>query len=238
MTQRRALVTGGAAGIGASIAQRLKAAGHDVVVIDIAPDRIAAFTERTGIPGLACDVSSYEDVAAIVAKSEQDGPFDIVVNNAGITRDAMIHKMTETQWSQLIAVNLTSVFNTTRCLSPGMRSRGWGRIITISSMTGQKGNIGQANYAAAKAGVIGFTKTIALELAGRGVTANCIAPGFIMTDMTAAMPAEILEAERNKIPAGRIGLPEDIAAAAAYLASEDASFVTGQVLAVNGGQYM
>lgn len=150
----------------------------------------------------------------------------------------MIHKMTETQWHQLIAVNLTSVFNTTRCLSPGMRTRGWGRIVTISSMTGQKGNIGQSNYAAAKAGVIGFTKSVALELAGHGVTANCIAPGFIMTGMTAAMPAPLLDAEKARIPVGRLGLPTDIAAACVYLASEDASFVTGQVLAVNGGQYL
>ena len=238
MTQRRALVTGGAAGIGAAIAQRLKTAGHDVLVVDISPDRINAFTERTGIPGFACDVSKFEDVETTFAEAQANVPIDIIVNNAGITRDAMVHKMTETQWSQLLAVNLTSVFNTTRCLTPGMRSRGWGRIVTISSMTGQKGNIGQANYAAAKAGLIGFTKTIALELAGHGVTANCIAPGFIVTDMTGSMPAAILEAERTKIPVGRLGEPDDIAAAATFLASEDASFITGQVLAVNGGQYM
>lgn len=238
MAQRRALVTGGAAGIGAAIAERLKGAGHDVVILDIAQSAIDAFAERTGIRGLACDVSRYEMVEAAIATAEADGPIDIVVNNAGITRDAMLHKMSAVQWDQVIAVNLSSVFNTVRVLAPGMRSRGWGRIVNISSMTGQKGNVGQANYAAAKAGMIGFTKTIALEMASRGVTANCIAPGFIMTDMTGRMPPDILEHERVAIPAARLGLPEDIAAAAAYLAGEDASFVTGQVLAVNGGQYM
>jgi acetoacetyl-CoA reductase len=146
--------------------------------------------------------------------------------------------MTRAQWDQLIAVNLTSAFNTTRCIVPGMRQRRWGRIINISSMTAQRGQVGQANYAAAKAGLIGFTRTIALELAALGITANCIAPGFVLTEMTAAMPKEVLEAEAAQIPAKRLGAPEDIAAAASYLASEAASFMTGQVLAVNGGQYI
>jgi acetoacetyl-CoA reductase len=239
MTQRRALVTGGATGIGAAIAQHLHSAGHHVVIADLTPQKIAAFHQQHGIDGVVCDVSRYEDVDRAVTDIEaRFGPVDILVNNAGITRDAMVHKMTTVQWDSLIDVNLGSVFNTVRCLTPGMRQRGWGRILSISSMTAQRGQIGQANYAAAKAGIIGFTKTIALELAGRGITANCIAPGFILTDMTGKMPPEILAEEQARIPAGRLGIPADIAAAAVFLASDQASFITGQVLAVNGGQYL
>ena len=226
-------------GIGAAIARALHACGHNVVIADLTEQKIGAFANDTGIPGVVCDVSCYDDVERAVADIESRfGPIDVVVNNAGITRDAMVHKMTPAQWSELLAVNLGSVFNTTRCIAPGMRTRGWGRIVSISSMTAQRGQVGQANYAAAKAGMIGFTKTIALELAGRGVTANCVAPGFILTDMTGAMPPDILEAERGRIPVGRLGAPDDIAAAVVYLASEQAAFVTGQVLAVNGGQYL
>jgi acetoacetyl-CoA reductase len=239
MTQRLALVTGGASGIGAAIAQRLHADGHTVLIADLTPAKIAEFHARTGIEGVVCDVSNYQDVERAVGEIEaRCAPIDIVVNNAGITRDAMVHKMTPVQWDQLIAVNLTSSFNTTRCIVPGMRQRRWGRIISISSMTAQRGQVGQANYAAAKAGLIGFTKTIALELAGLGITANCIAPGFIITEMTAAMPPEVLQAEAERIPAKRLGQPAEIAAAASYLASDGAAFVTGQVLAVNGGQYL
>jgi acetoacetyl-CoA reductase len=234
-----ALVTGGASGIGAAIAQRLRADGCAVVIADLTDAKIAGFAERTGIPGLVCDVADFDAVERMAGALEaRFGPVSVLVNNAGITRDAMVHKMTRAQWDQLIAVNLTAAFNTTRWLAPGMRQRRWGRIINISSMTAQRGQVGQANYAAAKAGLIGFTKTIALELAGFGITANCIAPGFVRTEMTAAMPEAVLTAEAARIPVKRLGTPDDIAAAAAYLASDAASFVTGQVLAVNGGQYL
>jgi acetoacetyl-CoA reductase len=237
--QRLALVTGGASGIGAAIAQRLREDGATVIIADLTAGKIDGFARRTGIAGVVCDVSEYDAVERMAAEVEQRfAPVDILVNNAGITRDAMVHKMTRVQWDQLIAVNLTSAFNTTRCIVPGMRQRRWGRIINISSMTAQRGQVGQANYAAAKAGLIGFTRTIALELAALGITANCIAPGFVRTEMTAAMPEEVLAAEAAAIPVKRLGAPDDIAAAAAYLASEAASFVTGQVLAVNGGQYI
>ncbi|MGE5547625.1 MAG: 3-oxoacyl-ACP reductase [Solirubrobacterales bacterium] len=236
---RRALVTGGAAGIGAAIAERLSADGFDVVIADIAADRVAATAERLKVTGVTLDVADFPAVERLLTEFEgRVGPIDVLVNNAGITRDAFVHKMSPEQWTQVLTVNLTSVFNTVRVLSPGMRSRGWGRIINISSMNGLRGQFGQANYAAAKAGMIGFTKSIAQELAGKGVTANCIAPGFIRTEMTMAMPQDILEAERKKIPAGDLGAAEDIAAAAAFLASDDSRFVTGQVLSVNGGQYM
>jgi acetoacetyl-CoA reductase len=188
---------------------------------------------------VVCDVSDFEAVERAAAEIEtRFGAVSVLVNNAGITRDAMVHKMTRVQWDQLIAVNLTSAFNTVRCLAPGMRQRKFGRIINISSMTAQRGQVGQANYAAAKAGLIGFTRTIALELAGFGITANCIAPGFVRTEMTAAMPEELLTAEAARIPVKRLGSPNDIAAAASYLAGDGAAFVTGQVLAVNGGQYV
>lgn len=238
-TKRLALVTGGAAGIGAAIAQRLRDEGVKVVILDVSEEQAVSFSKQTGIAARICDVSQFEDVALSVKSIEEDfGPIGILVNNAGITRDGMAHKMSRSQWEAVLDVNLGAVFNTVRCLSPLMRERGWGRIINISSMTAQRGTIGQANYAAAKAGMIGFTKTIALELAVRGVTANCIAPGFILTDMTRAMRPEILDQERANIPVDRLGKPEDIAHAAAFLASEHASFITGQVLAINGGQYM
>ena len=236
---RRALVTGGAAGIGAAIAERLRDDGFQVVIGDVAGDRAQATAERLGVASCCLDVADFAQVERVLGQMEESGGgIDVLVNNAGITRDAMVHKMSPEQWMQVNAVNLSSVFNTVRVLAPGMRGRGWGRIVNISSMNGLRGQFGQANYAAAKAGMIGFTKSIAQELAGKGVTANCVAPGFIRTEMTQAMPAEILETERRKIPAGDLGLPADIAAAVSYLASDDARFVTGQVLSVNGGQYM
>lgn len=236
---RRVLVTGGAAGIGAAIASSFTERGYDVVIVDRAADRLKETARRLGVVAWELDVADYGAVAATLADIEgAHGPIDVLVNNAGITRDAFVHKMTSEQWGQVIAVNLSSVFNTVRALSPGMRTRGWGRIINISSMNGLRGQYGQANYAAAKAGMIGFTKSIAQELAGKGVTANCIAPGFIRTEMTQAMPAEILEQERLKIPVGELGTPADIANAALFLAQDEARFITGQVLSVNGGQYM
>ena len=237
---RVALVTGGTRGIGADIAKALKEAGHTVVVCDVVDEQIAKFKDETGIPGYNIDVSDYASVEAGVQKIEGEvGPIDILVNNAGITRDGFMHKMDPVkQWGAVINVNLNSVFNTCRAIAPGMRDRSWGRIVSISSMNGQRGQFGQSNYAAAKAGMIGFTKSIAQELANKGVTANVVAPGFILTDMTAAMPKEILEAEVKKIPVGRIGHTDDIAQAVVYLASDQASFVNGATLSVNGGQYM
>ncbi|MGB0694966.1 MAG: 3-oxoacyl-ACP reductase [Rhodospirillaceae bacterium] len=239
MSQKRAIVTGGAAGIGAAITKRFLSLGLEVHILEIAEDKMQVFCAETGAMGHKVDVSNFEQVdATITTILEGHGQVDVLVNNAGITRDGFVHKMPAENWNAVIQVNLTSAFNTVRCLSPSMRANGWGRIINISSMNGERGQFGQANYAAAKAGMIGFTKAIAQELAGKGVTANCIAPGFILTDMTRAMKPEILEAERAKIPAGTLGEVEDIAGAAAYLASDDARFVTGHVLSVNGGQYM
>jgi acetoacetyl-CoA reductase len=232
---KRVLVTGGAAGIGAAIAERLARDRFEVVIADLSGERAAATAERLHVRAVTLDVADYAMVERVLGGLE---PIDVLVNNAGITRDAFVHKMSPDQWAAVLAVNLTSVFNTVRVTAPGMRARGWGRIINISSMNGLRGQFGQANYAAAKAGMIGFTKSIAQELAPKGVTANCIAPGFIRTEMTMAMPPDILEAERRKIPAGELGQPSDIAAAAAFLASEDSRYVTGQVLSVNGGQYM
>ncbi|UDL96517.1 3-oxoacyl-ACP reductase [Lichenihabitans sp. PAMC28606] len=235
---RRALVTGGSRGIGAAIAAALRQDGHDVVIVD----RTIATTGEEGRDHRAyeLDVSQFAAVERVLAEVEADGgPIDILVNNAGITRDGMVHKMDPvSQWQAVIDVNLTSAFNTVRCLVPGMRQRGWGRIINISSISGLKGQIGQANYAAAKAGLIGFTKSISLELAGKGICANCVAPGFIESPMTSAMPPDALRREAAGIPVGRLGKPDDIAAIVSFLASDQASFVTGQVWSANGGQYL
>jgi acetoacetyl-CoA reductase len=237
---RVALVTGGTRGIGASIAKKLKTDGFNVVVCDVVDEQIEKFKSETGIPGYKIDVSDYASVEEGVNKIESEvGPIDVLVNNAGITRDGFMHKMDpEKQWKAVISVNLNSVFNTCRAIAPGMRDRSWGRIINISSMNGQRGQFGQSNYAAAKAGMIGFTKSIAQELANKGITANVVAPGFIYTDMTAQMKQEILDAEVKKIPVGRIGQPDDIANTVAFLASDDAGFINGATMSVNGGQYM
>jgi acetoacetyl-CoA reductase len=235
---RVAVVTGGTRGIGAAIAKGLKAAGYNVAVCDVVDDQIAQFKDETGIPGYNIDVASFESVEAGFKQIESEvGPIDILVNNAGITRDGQMFKMDPVkQWEAVIKVNLFSVFNTCRVASPGMRDRKWGRIINISSMNGQRGQFGQSNYGAAKAGMIGFTRAIAVELGSRGITCNCVAPGFILTEMTGAMPKEILDGEVKKIPAGRIGQPDDIANMVVYLASEEASFITGATMSVNGGQ--
>ena len=235
---RVALVTGGTRGIGAAIAKRLKDDGVTVVVCDVAADQLAAFKQETGIAGYEINVADFASVEAGFAKVEEEvGPIDILVNNAGITRDGQMFKMDPvTQWEAVLRVNLFGVFNTCRVAGAGMRGRGWGRIVNISSMNGQRGQFGQSNYGAAKAGMIGFTRAIAMELAGKGVTCNCVAPGFILTEMTGAMPAEILEGEVKKIPVGRIGQPDDIASAVSYLAKDEAAFITGQTLSVNGGQ--
>jgi len=237
---RVALVTGGTRGIGAAIAKRLKNDGYTVVVVDVVDEQIAKFKEETGIPGYKLDVSDTAAVQATFKQIEADvGPIDVLVNNAGITRDARMVKMTrERNWDPVIGVNLTGVFNTTQAALPGMTDRKWGRVINISSMNGQRGQFGQTNYSATKAGMIGFSRSVALECANKNVTVNCIAPGFILTEMTGAMPKEILDGEVAKIPAGRIGQPSDIAAGVAFLASDDASFITGMTLSINGGQFM
>ena len=236
---RVALVTGGTRGIGAAIAKRLQSDGHKVAVCDVVADQCAAFEKDTGIKAYVCDVSNHGQVKEMVAKIEADlGPVDILVNNAGITRDARMVRMTrEKNWDPVIAVNLTGAFNTCNVVGGGMADRKWGRIVNISSMNGQRGQFGQSNYSATKAGVIGFTRSVALEVARNGVTANCICPGFILTEMTGAMPKEILDGEVAKIPVGRIGQPEDIANAVSFLASEGASFITGATMSVNGGQH-
>ena len=237
---RVALVTGGTRGIGAAIAKRLKDDGYTVVVCDVVEEQLQKFTEETGLPAYKIDVSDYESVKAGVKKIEEEvGPIDILVNNAGITRDGRMVKMTrEKNWDPVIAVNLTSAFNTCNVIAPGMTERGWGRIVQISSMNGQRGQFGQSNYSATKAGVIGFNRSIAAELARNGVTCNVVSPGFILTEMTASMPKDILDSEVKKIPCARIGQPEDIANAVAFLVDEKSGWITGETLSVNGGQLM
>jgi acetoacetyl-CoA reductase len=235
-----ALVTGGTRGIGAAISRALQEAGHKVAASYAGNDEAAAkFQAETGIPVFKWDVGDYDACAAGVAKVEADlGPIDILVNNAGITRDGFFHKMTKEQWSAVIRTNLDSLFNMTRPVIEGMRARSFGRIIVISSINGQKGQMGQVNYSAAKAGDIGFVKALAQENANKNITVNAITPGYIGTDMVSAMPEEALKRVVAGIPAGRLGKPEEIASMVVWLASEHGSFATGATFAVNGGQFM
>ena len=236
-----ALVTGGSRGIGEAISKGLKAAGYSVAASYAGNDEAAAkFTKETGIKTYKWDVSDYESCVAGIAKVEAElGPVDVLVNNAGITRDGMFHKMTKEQWDAVINTNLNSLFNMTRPVWEGMRSRKFGRVICISSINGQKGQMGQANYSAAKAGVVGFAKALAQENANKGVTVNAICPGYIGTEMVRAVPEKVLN-ERiiPQIPVGRLGEPEEIARAVVFLASDDAGFITGSTLSANGGQFM
>lgn len=237
---RVALISGGTSGIGAAIARALQATGYRVAVnYAFTTDRAATFQTETGIPAFQWDVRDYDACVNGIAKVEETlGPVEILVNNAGITRDAMFHKMTPQQWRDVIDTNLTGVFNMTHPVWPGMRERGFGRIVNISSINGQKGQAGQVNYSASKAGDIGFTKALAQEGASRNITVNAICPGYIGTEMVRAIPEKVL-AERivPQIPIGRLGEPEEIARCVLFLVSDEAGFITGSTMTANGGQY-
>jgi acetoacetyl-CoA reductase len=238
---RVAIVTGGTRGIGEAISKALKAAGYSVAANYGGNDAAAQkFKGETGIPVYKWDVSSFDACAAGVKQVEAEvGPVEVLVNNAGITRDAPMHRMTADQWSAVINTNLGSLFNMTRQVIEGMRARKFGRIVNISSINGQKGQFGQANYSAAKAGEIGFTKALALEGARAGITVNAICPGYINTEMVQAVPKEVLEKSiLPLIPVGRLGEPDEIARCVVFLASDAAGFITGSTLSANGGQYM
>ncbi len=238
---RVAVVTGGTRGIGAAIAKALKAAGYKVAANYAGNDEAAnKFKADTGIGVYKWDVSSHDACAAGLKKVEAElGPVDVLVNNAGITRDGMFHKMNVEQWRAVIDINLNSLFNMCRPVIEGMRERKFGRIINISSINGQKGQMGQVNYSAAKAGEIGFTKALAQENARVDVTVNAICPGYIGTEMVQAMPQEVLEKRIiPQIPTGRLGTPEEIARCVVFLAADESGFITGSTLTANGGQYM
>ncbi|MDY6924457.1 MAG: acetoacetyl-CoA reductase [Pseudomonadota bacterium] len=237
---RVALVTGGTRGIGKAIVQRLKEDGLAVAAGYSGNVEAAEATARElGVMLVKGNVGSFDDCRRANEEIEARlGPIDILVNNAGITRDGFFHKMSADQWSDVIRVNMDSVFNMTRQVINGMRDRGFGRIINISSINGQKGQIGQTNYSAAKAGVIGFTKALALENARKGVTVNCIAPGYIDTEMVAALDEKVLAGIIAQVPVGRLGKCEEIADMVAWLAGERAGYVTGCTLSMNGGQYL
>jgi acetoacetyl-CoA reductase len=238
---RVAVVTGGTRGIGAAISRELQKHGYRVAANYGGNDAAARqFQAETGIPIFKFDVSDYAACEKGVAQIVKEvGPIDILVNNAGITRDAMLHRMTKENWDAVIATNLNSVFNMTRLVIEGMRARNFGRIISISSINGRKGQIGQANYSAAKAALLGFSKTVAQEGAAKGITSNVIAPGYINTEMVAAVPKDVLNTKILPfIPVGRLGEAHEVARCVVFLASEDAGFITGAVLDVNGGQYM
>ena len=246
MTQRVAFVTGAMGGLGTSICQELAKAGHKVIAAYNPefdkPDEWTKEMAAAGFKDFICvsgDIASLESCAAMVAEGEAKAgaPVDILVNNAGITRDRMFAKMELSQWDAVIATNLTSLFNMTKQVSAKMAERGWGRIINISSLNGVKGQAGQTNYSAAKAGVIGFSKALAAELAAKGVTVNVIAPGYVATKMVMAIKPEILQGIIEGVPMKRLAKPEEIGAACAYLASDLAGFMTGATLNINGGLY-
>ncbi|MDQ2954383.1 MAG: acetoacetyl-CoA reductase [Pseudomonadota bacterium] len=238
---RVAVVTGGTRGIGEAISKALKTAGYKVAANYAGNDEAAQkFKAETDIPVFRWDVSSFESCAQGVKKVEGEvGPVDVLVNNAGITRDTMFHRMTPEQWNAVIATNLGSLFNMTRQVIEGMRARKFGRIINISSINGQKGQMGQVNYSAAKAGEIGFTKALAQEGARGGITVNAICPGYIATEMVKAVPQDVMEKSiLPQIPIGRLGEPGEIARCVVFLASDEAGLITGSTLSANGGQLM
>ena len=237
---RVALVTGGTRGIGRAICEALKDAGCSVgAVYHGNIEKADKFHEETGIKIYRWDVANFSDCQAGVNKVTEDlGPVEILVNNAGITRDGTLQRMTFEQWDEVIQTNLTSCFNMSRCVIESMRERGFGRIINVGSVNGQAGQYGQANYAAAKSGIHGFTKALAQEGAGKGITVNAIAPGYVDTDMVRAVPENVLEKIIANIPVRRLGRAEDIARGVTFLAADEASFVTGSTLSINGGQHM
>jgi acetoacetyl-CoA reductase len=238
---RLAIVTGGTRGIGAAVARRLDHAGHRVAAIYHGNVTAAeAFENETGIKTYMWDVADFRACEAGIGAVTSDFamPVEIVINNAGISRDAMLHKMSPGQWAEVIATDLTSCFNMCRAVIGSMREHGFGRIVNISSMNGQKGQFGQTNYAAAKAGVLGFTKALALEAAAKGITVNAVAPGYVETGMLGAISKEIMGRIEAQIPIGRLGQPDEIARLIEFLASDEAGFITGTTMAVNGGQFM
>jgi acetoacetyl-CoA reductase len=238
---RVALVTGGTRGIGHAISTALKRRGFRVAANYGSNDAAARqFQAETGIPIYRWDVSDYAACEkGVAAVTREVGPVDVLVNNAGITRDGMLHRMTKENWDAVMRTNLDSVFNMTRLVIDGMRARGYGRIVSISSINGRKGQVGQANYSAAKAGLLGFTKAVAQEGAAKGITCNVIAPGYVGTEMVMAVPKDVLESKiLPQIPVGRLGTPDEVARCVVFLAAEDAGFITGACLDANGGQYM
>ena len=238
---RVALVTGGTRGIGEGISVALQDAGYKVAA-NYGGNNEAAnkFKEKTGIPVYKWDVSDFQACQDGIGKvTAEVGPIEVLINNAGITRDTTLHRMKPEQWSDVIRTNLDSLFNMTRGVIEGMRERGFGRIINISSVNGQKGQFGQSNYSAAKAGLIGFTKAVAQESAAKGITVNAVAPGYIGTEMVRAVPEEVLKTKiLPLIPTGRLGEPDEVARCVVFLASDDAGFITGSTLSANGGQYL
>ncbi|MDF2495816.1 acetoacetyl-CoA reductase [Sphingomonas sp.] len=237
---RVAIVTGGTRGIGEAISVALRDTGLTVAANYASDDaRAADFAERTGIRAYRWDVGDHDACLAGVAQVEAElGPVDVLVNNAGITRDGTLMKMTYQMWKEVMDTNLGGCFNMAKAVFPGMRERQWGRIVNIGSINGQAGQYGQVNYAAAKSGIHGFTKALAQEAARVGVTVNAIAPGYIDTDMVAAVPADVLDKIVAKIPVGRLGKAQEIARGVVFLCSEDSGFVTGSTLSINGGQHM
>ena len=237
---RVALVTGGTRGIGAAISIKLKESGYKVAAIYAGNDEVATkFSKENKIAVFKWSIANYEECNAGIKRVEDElGEIDILVNNAGITRDGMFHKMSQEQWRDVINVNLNGLFNMTHPLWDKMRARGFGRIVNISSINGQKGQLGQANYSAAKAGELGFTKSLALEGASKGITVNAICPGYINTDMVKAMSEKAIEATESQIPVGHLGEPDDIARCVKFLVADESNFITGSTISANGGHYL
>jgi len=237
---RIAIVTGGTRGIGEAISISLKSTGYRVAAFYAGnEERARDFTQKTGIPAYKCDVSELGQCVATVTKiSAESGPIDVLVNNAGITRDATMRKMNRTQWDEVLDANLGGCFNMCKAVWDGMVERGFGRVVNIGSINGQAGQYGQVNYAAAKSGIHGFTKALAQEGAAKGVTVNAIAPGYIDTDMVSAVPAPVLEKIVARIPVGRLGRADEIARGVLFLVGDEAGFITGSTLSINGGQHM
>jgi len=241
MAQRIALVTGGTRGIGGAISIALKNAGYKVAANYAARDDVAqAFSKEHNIPVYKWNIASFDECQKGVAKVQADlgGPVEVLVNNAGITKDSAMHKMTPENWDVVVQTNLSSSFYMCRAVIESMRAKGFGRIVTISSMNGQLGQFGQTNYSAAKSGIFGFTKALARETAAKGITVNAIAPGYIETDMTKNIAPDIMKQVIAGIPVGRMGHPDEIARAVIYLAADEAGFITGETLSINGGQFM